>query len=94
MTDIPQIKYNRKQKINDLKARGWKVDPLITLTIGARGSTHKHTISKLKQAYKLSKSLTEPMVLQLNIIAIKYAKNILLYKRKLENNQPLPTILN
>jgi hypothetical protein len=32
--------------------------------------------------------------LGVNIIAIKYAMNILLYKRKLENNQPLPTILN
>jgi hypothetical protein len=34
------------------------------------------------------------MVSQLNIIAIKYAMNILLYKKKLENNQPLPTTLN
>jgi hypothetical protein len=34
--------------INDIKARGWNVDPLITLTAGARGSTHKNTISELK----------------------------------------------
>ena len=27
--------------INDIKARGWNLDPLITLIIGARGSTHK-----------------------------------------------------
>jgi hypothetical protein len=34
--------------INNIKARGWNVDPLITLTAGARGSTHKNTISELK----------------------------------------------
>jgi hypothetical protein len=80
--------------INDIKARGWNVDPLITLTAGARGSTHKNTISELKRAYALPKNIIEPMVSQLNTIAIKYAMNILLTKRKLENNQPLPTTLN
>jgi hypothetical protein len=80
--------------INDIKARGWNVDPLITLTAGARRSTHKNTISELKHAYSLPKNIIEPIVSQLNIIAIKYAMNILLFKRKLENNQPLPTTIN
>jgi hypothetical protein len=80
--------------INDIKARGWNVDPLITLTARARGSTHKNTISKLKHAYSFPKNITEPMVSQLNIIAIKYDMNILLFQRKLENNQPLPTTLS
>jgi hypothetical protein len=80
--------------INDIKARGWNVDPLITLTTGARGSTHKNTISELKRAYSLPNNIIEPMVSQLNIIAIKYAMNILLFKRKLENNQPLPLTLS
>ena len=48
---------------NDIKARGWKVDPLITLTAGARGSTHKNTISKFKQVFSLPKNIIEPMVL-------------------------------
>ena len=52
--------------INDIKARGWNVDPLITLLEGAQGSTHKNTISKLKQVYTVSKSLIEPIVSQLN----------------------------
>jgi hypothetical protein len=69
--------------INDIKVRGWNVDLLITLTAGARSSTHKNTISKLKRAYTLPKNIIEPMVSQLNIIAIKYARNILLLKRKL-----------
>ena len=88
MIDILQLKSKKKLKkylglINDVKARGWNVDPLITLTTRARGSTHKNTISELKQTYTLPKNLIEPMVSQLNIIAIKYAMNILLYKRKL-----------
>jgi hypothetical protein len=80
--------------INDIKAKGWNVDPLITLTAGARGSTHKNTITELKKAYSLPKNIIEPMVSQLNIIAIKYTMQILLVKRKLENNQPLPTNLS
>jgi hypothetical protein len=68
------------------------VDPLITLTAGAKGSTHKTTISELKRTYSLPKNITEPMVSQLNI-AIKYAMNILLFKRKLENNQSLSTTI-
>jgi hypothetical protein len=80
--------------INDIKARGWNVDPLITLTAGARGSTHKNTILKLKRAYSLPKNIIDPMVSQLNIIAIKFAMNILLFKRKLENNQLLPTMIS
>jgi hypothetical protein len=80
--------------INDIKARGWNVDPLITLTAGARGSTHKNAISELKRTYAFPKNIIEPMVSQLNIISIKYAMNILLFKRKLENNQPLPTTIN
>jgi hypothetical protein len=80
--------------INDIKAKGWNVDPLITLTAGARGSTHKNTITELKKAYSLPKNIIEPMVSQLNIIAIKYTMQILLVKRKLEKNQPLPTNLS
>jgi hypothetical protein len=80
--------------INNIKSRGWNVDPLITLIAGARGSTHKNTISELKRAYSLPKNIIEPMVSQLIIIAIKYAMNILFFKRKLENNQPIPTTIS
>jgi hypothetical protein len=90
--DEKTIKY--EGLIEDIKVRGWKVDPLLVLTIGARGSTHKTTISALKNLYSIPKILIEPMVSQLNTNAIKYAMNILLSKRKLENNQPLLTIPN
>jgi hypothetical protein len=62
----------------------------MVLTAGAQGSTHKTTISVLKNLYTIPKTLIEPMVSQLNTNAIKYAMNILLYKRKLENNQLVP----
>ena len=80
--------------IEDIKARGWQVDPFLVLTTGARGSTHKNTIFALKNLYTISKTLIESMVSQLNTNAIKYAMNILLYKKKLENNQPVPILLN
>jgi hypothetical protein len=88
--DEKTVKY--KGLIEDIKARGWKVDPLLVLIAGARGSIYKNTISALKKLYTIPKALIEPMVLQLNINTIKYAMNILLYIRKLENNQPVPII--
>jgi hypothetical protein len=70
------------------------VDPLITLTAKARGSTHKNTISELKRACSLPKNIIEPMVSQLNIIAIKYAMNILLFKKKYHQNYLSTTTYN
>jgi hypothetical protein len=94
-TDKIQEKTRKYQGLIDaIKAKGWNVDPLLTLTTGARGSTHKSTITDLKNTYTMHKALIEPMVSQLNINAIKYAMHILLYKRKLENNQPVPIIPN
>jgi hypothetical protein len=77
--------------INNIKARGWNVDPLITLTAGARGSTHKNTISELKRAYSIPKNIIEPMVSQLNIIAIKYGMNIFTLQKETRKQ---PTITN
>jgi hypothetical protein len=90
--DEKTIKY--EGLIDDIKARGWKVDPLLVLIVGSRGSTYKTTISALKNLYSIPKTIIEPIVSQLNTNAIKYAMNILLYKRKLENNQPVPIIPN
>jgi hypothetical protein len=53
--DENKIKY--EGLIEDIKARGWKVDPLLVLTVRARGSTHKTTISTLKNLYSISKTL-------------------------------------
>jgi hypothetical protein len=67
--DEKTIKY--KGVIEDIKARGWKVDPLLVLTAGARGNIHKTSISALKNLYSIPKTLIEPMVSQLNTNAIK-----------------------
>jgi hypothetical protein len=93
--DKIQEKTRKYQGLIDaIKAKGWNVDPLLTLTAGARGSTHKSTITDLKNTYTMPKALIEPMVFQLNINAIKYAMHILLYKQKLEKNQLVPIIPN
>jgi hypothetical protein len=93
--DKIQEKIEKYQSlIDDIIARGWNVDPLLVLTARAKGNIHQNTILALKNLYTISKTLIEPMVSQLNINAIKYAMNILLYKRKLENNQPVSTIPN
>jgi hypothetical protein len=99
MIDLPLDKIKEKTikyqgLIDDIKARGWNVDPLLVLTTGARGSTHKNTLSVLTNLYKIPKTLTESMVSQLNINAIKYAMTILLYKRNIENKQNIPIIKN
>ena len=54
--------------INDIKSRGWNLDPLITLTTGARGSTHKNTIAKLKKAYSLPKNTIEQWYHKLTLL--------------------------
>ena len=37
--------------INDIKTKGWNVDPILILTAGARGSTHKKFIIEIKRIY-------------------------------------------
>jgi hypothetical protein len=60
---------------------------------GSRHYTQNYNI-RTKNLYSIPKTLIEPMVSQLNTNAIKYAMNILLYKKKLENNQLVPIIPN
>jgi hypothetical protein len=71
MIDIHKTKFNEKTVkyeglIENIKARGWQVDSLLVLTTGTWGSTHKTTISALKNLYTIPKILIEPMVSQLN----------------------------
>jgi hypothetical protein len=75
--------------INDIKARGWNVDPILILIAGARGSTHKKFIIELKRIYNIPKQQTKILAKQINKNAIKYSMNMLLCKRKLENNQTI-----
>jgi hypothetical protein len=36
--------------INTIQNKGWKVNPLITITAGVRGAIHEHSIGKTNQA--------------------------------------------
>lgn len=76
--------------ITSLIQYGWKVDPLIVITVGARTTTHIPSIKILKEKFNIPKSQIKPILTDINTIAIHHAMSILLYKQKLENNQPLP----
>jgi len=72
-------------------AQGWNVDPLIAITAGARGTTHTFSMKLLETKFELPKSALKHTFKIINTIAIQYAGSIILHKRKIENNQPLPT---
>ena len=74
----------------DIKARGWKIEPLIIVTAGARAATHIPSMDSILKTFKISKTSTKNTFKEINVIAIQYAKTIQIHKRKLENNQPLP----
>jgi hypothetical protein len=85
---------NKVQKyqplINDITELGWKVDPLIVITAGARGTTHTPSIKILETNFKIPETNIKHTFKEINTIAIQHARSIILHKRKIENNQPLP----
>jgi len=85
-------KTNKYQPLLDsIAARGWKVNPLIVITAGARGTTHTPSMDPLETTFKLTKKQIKGAFQTINTIAIQHAALILLHKRKLENHQTLPT---
>jgi hypothetical protein len=95
MIDIHKKKKQKKTKkienlINNIKTKGWNVNPILILIVGACGSTHKKFITKIKTIYNISKQQTKTLAEQININAIRYSMHMLLCKRKLKNNQPAP----
>jgi hypothetical protein len=69
---------------------GWKVDPLIVIIAGARGTTHTPSIKLLETNFKIPEIAIKNTFKEINTIAIQHAGSIILHKRKIENNQPLP----
>jgi hypothetical protein len=76
--------------LEDIKTYGWNVAPLIVITAGARGTTHLPSISALTKYCDMKKPDIIETFVNINTIAIKYLTSIILHKRRLENNQPLP----
>jgi hypothetical protein len=61
----------------------------MVLTAGVRATSHISTMTLLHAQLHITRSHIKQMCTNINIIAIHHAMSILLYKRKLENNQPL-----
>ena len=76
--------------INDITQRCWKIDPLLVITAGARGTTHAPSMKQLKQTFKIPENHVKHTFKEINTIAIQYASSILLHKRHIENNQAIP----
>ena len=77
--------------INDITQQGWKVDPLIVIIAGARGTTHIPSMKQLEQSFKISENNVHNTFKAINTIAIQFASSILQHKRRIENNQAIPT---
>ena len=76
--------------IDDIIALGWKVTPLIVLTVGARATTFIPSMKILAEAFEIPTDPIRNTFKNINTIAIQHAMSILLHKRKIENNQALP----
>ena len=76
------------------RGRGWKVEPLIVITTGARATTHIPSMKLLETNFKIPMPTIKNTFKNINTIAIQYAMSILLHKRIIENQQPLPHTSN
>ena len=65
------------------------VEPLIVIMAGARASTHIPSM-KILEFSKIPEKTIRNTFKEINTIAIYYAMSIILHKRKIENNEPLP----
>jgi hypothetical protein len=70
--------------------KGWKTNPIITITTGVRGAIHEHSIQKLVDL-KIPKPNIKKLMNDIHQNAIKYLTYLILNKRKLDNKQtPVP----
>jgi hypothetical protein len=90
--EAKSIKY--RPLIVSIVARGWRIDPLIIITAGARATTHIPSMKALENKFKIPMPTIKNTFKNINTIAIKYAMSILLHKRRIENHQPLPQTLD
>ena len=81
---------NYQPLIDYIINRGWNVEPLIVITVGARATTHIPSMKILEEKFKIPEKIIRQTFSEINTIAIQYAMFIILHKRRLKNNEPLP----
>ena len=75
--------------IDNITNRGWNVEPLIVIIVGARATTHISSMKILEEKLKIPKKTIRQTFSEINTIAIQHAISIILHKRRLKNNEPL-----
>ena len=76
--------------INAIGNKGWKTNPLITITAGVRGAIHEKSIEKLVDL-DIPKTSIKTLMKNIHQNAIKYLTYLVLNKRKLDNKKPTVT---
>ena len=69
--------------IDNITNRGWNVEPLVVITVGARATTHTPSINFLEEKLKISKETIRQIFIDINTIAIQYAMSIILHKKEI-----------
>ena len=94
----PEIITRKNEKyqpfIDNITNRGWNVEPLIVITTGARATTHITSMKILEEKFEILEKTIKQIFSEINTIAIQHAMSIILHKRRLENNEPLPVDKN
>jgi hypothetical protein len=72
--------------INTIQNKGWKINPLITITARARGAIHEHSMDQITKP-KTPKNNIKTLMKNIHQNAIKYLTYLVLDKRKLDNKQ-------
>ena len=85
---------NKKPLIDNIINRGWKVKPLFVIAGGARATTHTLSMESIETTFKILKLRIKIHVKEINVIAIQYAISIILHKRRIKTNEPLPIDTN
>jgi hypothetical protein len=63
----------------------------MVITAGARGTTHTPSMKQTITTFQLPENSVKTTFEAINTSAIYHAGSILLHKRRIENNQAIPT---
>ena len=80
--------------IDNITNSGRNVEPLIVIIVGARTTNYMPSMKILEEKLKIPEKNIRQTFREINTIAIQHAMSIILHKRRLENNEPLPVDRN